>query len=77
MMNQKGEEHYRTFNFCPFCEKDSFDASFAHNSQCEHKVFDHCHLTSIFRGPAHQKYNINLPQKRSNFIPFALHSFTN
>ena len=41
------------------------------------KVRDHCHLTGSHRGQAHQSCNINVTQKQSNFIAFALHKFSN
>ena len=41
------------------------------------KVRDHCHLTGVYRGPAHKTCNINVTQKQSNFIPFVFHNFSN
>ena len=32
------------------------------------KVCDHCHLTGKYRGPAHNKCNLNLKEK-VNFVP--------
>ena len=54
-------------NICRFCEKDIISD----------KVRDHCHLHGKYRGPAHSKYNINVTQKRNNFIPFLFHNFSN
>ena len=34
-------------------------------------------MTGQYSGPAHSKYNINITQKQSNFIPFIFHSFSN
>ena len=41
------------------------------------KFTDHCHSTGDFRGPAHQKSNINVTQKQSHFLPFAFHKLSN
>ena len=41
------------------------------------KVRDHCHLTGIYRGPAHSKSNINVTQDKSSFKPFVFHHFSN
>ena len=66
-MLEEDEEDYRYNNMCRFCEK-----------QIESdKVRDHCHLTGKYRGSAHSKYNINVTQKQSNFIPFIFHNFSN
>ena len=35
------------------------------------------HLTGKYRGPAHSKCSINVPQQQSNFIPFIFHNFSN
>ena len=40
------------------------------------KATDNCHLTNKNRGPAHNKCNINVIQKRSNFVPFVFHNFS-
>ena len=39
------------------------------------KVRGHCHLTSKNRDPAHQKPNINVTQRQSNFAAFVYHIF--
>ena len=41
------------------------------------KVRDHCHLTGQYRGPPHNKCNVNVTQKQNNFIPFVFHNFSN
>ena len=33
-------------------------------------------MTGKYRGPAHSKYNVNITQKQSNFIPFIIHNFS-
>ena len=66
-MTEDDEEDHRNNNICRFCEK---------NIESD-KVFDHCHLTSKYRGPAHNTCNINVKQKDSDFAPFAFHSFSN
>ena len=66
-MTEKDDEDYRNINICRFCEK---------KIDCD-KVRYHCHLTGQYRGPAHSKCSINVTQKRSNFIPFLFHNFSN
>ena len=34
-------------------------------------------MTGNYRGPAHSKYNTNVTQDQSNFIPFIFHNFNN
>ena len=34
-------------------------------------------MTGNYRGPAHSKYNNNVTQDQSNFIPFIFHNFSN
>ena len=41
------------------------------------KIRDRCHLTVAYRGPAHNKCNINITQKQGNFTPFLFHKFSN
>ena len=67
ILTKNDEEDYRNNNICRFCEKEIL---------CD-KVRDHCHLTGKYRGPAHNTCNINVKQTDSNFIPFALHNFSN
>ena len=66
-MAQEDGEDFDKNNICRFCEK---------NIKPD-KVRDHCHLTGNYRGPAHNTCNINVKQKDSNFIPFALHNSSN
>ena len=67
IMTQEDEEDYQNSNICRFCEK---------NIESD-KVRDHCHLTGKYRGPSHSKFNNNVTQKQSNFIPFIFHNFSN
>ena len=67
IMTEEDEEDFRNDNICRFCEKEIITD----------KVRDHCHLTGKYRGPAHSKCNINVTQKRSNFIPYIFHNFSN
>ena len=53
--------------FVDFCEKEILN----------NKVRDYCHLKGSYRGPAHSNCNINVTQKQSNFIRFAIHNFSN
>ena len=67
-MTQVDEEHHNNnINNCSFCENEIF----------YYKVRDHCHLTGNYKGPAHEKCNINVKQKYSNFIAFAFQNFSN
>ena len=63
--NEDGEEYF-TKNTCRFCER-SFESD---------KFRDHCHLTSKYRGPDHNKCNFRVTQKRSNFIPLKFHFYS-
>ena len=67
IMRDDDEEEYRNGNVCRFCEKEILSD----------KVRDHCHLTGKYRGPAHNKCNINVTQDQSSFIPFIFHNFSN
>ena len=40
------------------------------------KVRGHCHLTGKYRVSAHNIFNINVTQGRSNFLPFIFHNFS-
>ena len=66
IMTEENEEDFRN-DICRFCEKEIL----------YNNVRDHCHLTGDYRGPAHSKCNINVPQKQSNFTPFIFHNFSN
>ena len=67
LMTDEDEEDFKNNNSCRFCEK------FIESD----KVRDHCHLTSRYRRPAHNKCNVNVTQKQSSFIPFIFHNFSN
>ena len=62
-MSVEDEKHNRDNNVCRSREKNV------------DKVRDHCHLTGKYKRPAHTKCNVNVKQKQSNFIPFAIHNF--
>ena len=65
--NKEIEEHFTNIDICRFCERHI-------NSD---KVRSQCHLTGEYRGPAHNKCNLNVEEKQSNFNPFLYHSFSN
>ena len=67
MKTEVDDEDYRNSITCRFREK-SIESD---------KVTDHCHLTCKYRGPAHNKCNINVTQDQSIFKPFVLHNFSN
>ena len=67
IMTKEGEEDFKNNNICRFCEREILSD----------KVRDHCHLTGKYRGAAHNTCNINVKQKDSNYIPFAIHNFSN
>ena len=66
-MTEVDEEDFENNNICRFCERGNVSD----------KVRYHCHLTSKYRGPAHNTCNRNVTQKQSNFIPFVFHIFSN
>ena len=63
-MTQEDKEDFDNNINCRFCEKKILSD----------KVRDHCHLTGKYRGPAHNTCDINVKQKGSNSIPFAIHN---
>ena len=67
VMTEDDEGDYRKNIICRFCEKEIVSD----------KVRDNCHLSSKYRGPAHNTCNINVKQIDSIFIPFAFHNFSN
>ena len=67
IVTQEDKEGFDNNNFCRFCE----------NEILSDEVRDHCHLTNIYRGPAHSNRNNNVTQKQSNFIAFVFHNFIN
>ena len=54
IMTEDHEEDYRNNNNCRFCEKKEILSD---------KVRDHCRLTGIYRGPAHNTCNIKVSSK--------------
>ena len=66
-MTEEDEEDFENSNNCRFCEKVDID----------NKDRDHCHLTGKYRGPAHNKCNINVTQQQHKFIQFIFHNFSN
>ena len=66
IMTEKVEKELDNNNVCRFCEK---------NIKSD-KGRDHCQLTDIYRGPAHNTCYINVKQKDSNFVPFVFHNFS-
>ena len=67
IMTEEDEEDFAKNNTCRFFEK----------TIKSNKVRNYCHLTGIYRRPAHNTCNINVKQKDSNFIPFAFQNFSN
>ena len=66
-LTKKEEENYNNQKVCYICKKE-FDTS----DKKHHKVRDHCHYTSKYRGAAH---NIcNLRYKISKEIPIVFHN---
>ena len=64
VMTEDDEEDFKNNIICGFCEK---------NNESD-KISDHCHLIGKCRGPAHNKYNNNVTQKKSLLIPFVFHN---
>ena len=67
IMTEENKDGNDNIIICRFCKK-SIDSD---------KVRGHCHLTGKYRGPAHNKCNINVTQDWNNFIPFIIHNFSN
>ena len=67
IMTEENKKDFENNNICRYCEKYiELD-----------KVKDHCHLTGIYRGPAHSECNLKVKQKDSNFLTIGLHNFSN
>ena len=58
IMTQEDEERYRAKSICRFCDKKS------------DRVRDPLHLTCKYRGPAHNKCNINVTQEQTILFQF-------
>ena len=57
---------------CWLCEKE-----FKLKDMKENPVVkDHCHLTGIFRGLAHNNCNLNTRKARTSFVPILFHKFS-
>ena len=39
------------------------------------KFRNQCHLTGVYRGPAHRKFNKNITKKQSSFYSFCISQF--
>ena len=65
-MTQEKEEHFKKLIIVDFVIKYVFD-----------KVRDLCHLTSKYRGPAHNTCNVIVTEKQINFIPIVFHKLSN
>ena len=66
IMTEEDEENFEN-NICRFCEKEKLS----------HKVHDHCHVTSKYRGPAQNRCNINVTKDQSIFITIIFHNLNN
>ena len=67
IITEEDKQDFENNNICRYCEK------YIETD----KVRDHCHLTAKYRGPAHNKCNLQVKQKDSNFITIGLHNFSN
>ena len=67
IMTEEDKQDFENDNNCRYCEKYIET----------NKVRDHCHLTSNYRGPAHNECNLQVKQKDGNFITIGLHNFSN
>ena len=65
-MTEEDEELYSNTNICRFCQK---------NIEAD-KIRDHCHLTSKYRGTAHNKCKNNVTKNKVFFLHF-VHKFSN
>ena len=59
---EKDEEHIRNKVICHWCGK---------NFESE-KNRDHCHLTAKYRGPAHNRCNLDVLQKQIIFYTLCI-----
>ena len=64
VMTDEDLKHFQNTNICHICEKFILTKN--------DKVKDHCHLTGKYRGPAHNRCNINYRLRK--FIPVFFHN---
>ena len=60
-MTEEDGEHYENNNICRFC----------HIKNLTTKIEDHCHVTGVFSGPAHNICDVNL--QKAKVILFRLY----
>ena len=66
-MTEVDEQHFKTMDECYICGEKYTDKDV--------RVRDHCHITGIFRGSAHQECNLKLRIKPENLkIPVIFHN---
>ena len=66
LMTEDYEKDFENGKIRRFCEKGLLSG----------KISAFRHITGSYGGPAHSKCNMNVTQKRSNFIPFVFHKFS-
>ena len=66
IITHQQEQDFKSAKLCHICDKDLNDD----------RVRDHCHFTGLYRGPAHEKCNLNLSIKKNTRkqIPVIFHN---
>ena len=67
-MSPEDEKDFMKSTVCWICDQPV---------NLEDKVRDHCHVTGKYRGAAHYACYVDVKQKKSHFIPFMFHNFSN
>ena len=67
IMTVENEEYYKNNNLCQFSGREILSDQFR----------GHCHLTSKYKGLAHNTCNLNVKQKDSKIIPLFFHNSSN
>ena len=66
-MTEVDEQHFKTMDGCHICGEKYNDKDVC--------IRDHCHITGIFRGSAHQECNLKLRIKQEDIkIPVIFHN---
>ena len=72
-ITKKEELDYQKATVCHICG-DTFSTKTEDDGGCGGKVRDHCHLTGLYRGAAHNQCNLNF--RLPNFYPVIFHNLS-
>lgn len=67
-LSEEGENIFENTVFCYICKKEFM------NEESEIRVKDHCHISGLYRGAAHQSCNLKYQINRN--IPIVMHNLS-